>query len=91
MHGDETDEAPEAPETTTPDEPAVAEQLADTDAALTDELRASLASMREEADRIASMDTGTEQVQAAEQFAEDAGRLDEQVGSVARGVDDERG
>jgi hypothetical protein len=55
-----------------------------------DELRESLATMREEADRIAGLGTGQEQVEAAEQFAEDAGRLDEQIGSSARAADDER-
>lgn len=54
-------------------------------------LRGALGAMREEADRIAALGTGPEQVEAAERFAEDAGRLDEQVGSAARSADDERG
>jgi len=56
-----------------------------------DELREQLGSMREESDRIAGLDTGTDQVEAAEQFAGDAGRLDEQIGSAARAADDDRG
>jgi hypothetical protein len=64
----------------TADEPVADEPVAD-------ELRESLLQMREEADRIASLETGDEQVEAAEQFAEDAGKLDEQVGAAARAAD----
>lgn len=59
--------------------------------AISQELRTGLGSMREEADRIAALDTGQEQVEAAEQFAEDAGKLDEGVGAAARAADDDRG
>ncbi len=55
--------------------------------AVADSLREALGSMREEADRIATLGTGDEQVAAAEQFAEDAGKLDEQVGAAARSAD----
>ena len=59
--------------------------------AVDDGLRGALGEMREEADRIASLGTGEEQVEAAERFAEDAGKLDEQVGRAARDADgDER-
>jgi hypothetical protein len=62
------------------------------DDAVAESLRAALGTMREEADRIAALGTGDEQVAAAEQFAEDAGKLDEQVGSAARAAEsDERG
>lgn len=52
-------------------------------------LRTALGEMRGEADRIATLGTGQEQVEAAERFAEDAGRLDEQIGSSARAADDD--
>lgn len=52
------------------------------------ELRDALVDMRSEADRIAALGTGAEQVEAAERFADDAGRLDEQVGSAARSADE---
>lgn len=55
--------------------------------AVTDSLREALGTMREEADRIATLGTGEEQVAAAEKFAEDAGTLDEQVGAAARDHD----
>jgi len=51
-------------------------------------LRDALGSMREEADRIATLDTGEEQVEAAERFAEQAGTLDEQVGAASRAADE---
>lgn len=54
-----------------------------------EELRGALSEMRQEADRIATLETGDEQVEAAERFAEDAGRLDEQIGSAARAADDD--
>ena len=57
--------------------------------AVADSLKEALGSMREEADRIATLGTGEEQVIAAEQFAEDAGRLDEQVGAAARAADED--
>ena len=60
------------------------------DDAATDALRESLVEMRAEADRIAGLGTGAEQVEAAEQFAEAAGTLDEQVGAAARDADDDR-
>ena len=56
----------------------------------TDRLREQLGEMREEADRIGELGTGTEQVEAAERFAEAAGRLDEQIGAAARDADDDR-
>lgn len=59
--------------------------------AVAESLRTALSEMRGEADRIAGLGTGQEQVEAAEQFAEDAGRLDEQVGSAARAADDDLG
>lgn len=55
--------------------------------AATETLRDALGTMREEADRIATLGTGEEQVAAAEKFAEDAGTLDEQVGAAARDHD----
>lgn len=51
------------------------------------QLRDALGELRTEADRIASLGTGQEQVEAAERFAEDASRLDEQVGAAAREAD----
>ena len=56
---------------------------------IAESLRNALGSMRSEADRIAVLGTGQEQVEAAEQFAEDAGRLDEQIGGAARSADDD--
>jgi hypothetical protein len=56
----------------------------------TEQLRDALGSMRDEADRIATLGTGQEQVEAAEQFADGAGRLDEQIGAAARAADDDR-
>jgi hypothetical protein len=58
--------------------------------AVAESLRNALAEMREEADRIAGLETGDEQVQSAEQFAEAAGTLDEQIGSSARADNDHR-
>jgi len=58
--------------------------------AVAESLRNALNEMRSESDRIASLDTGDEQVQAAERFAEAAGSLDEQIGSSARADDDAR-
>ena len=51
-------------------------------------LRDALGTMREEADRIATLGTGEEQVEAAERFAEQAGALDEQVGAASRAADE---
>lgn len=65
------------------------DEVAQADAGVAEGLRTALGQMREEADRIAALDTGDEQVQAAERFAEAAGTLDEQIGSSAR-ADDER-
>ena len=59
--------------------------------AVAESLRSALEAMREEADRIAALKTGDEQVTAAEQFAEGAGQLDEEIGSAARADDDARG
>lgn len=59
--------------------------------AVADSLKEALVTMREEADRIATLGTGEEQVAASEQFAEDAGKLDEQVGAASRAADDDRG
>jgi len=53
-------------------------------------LNNALSAMREEADRIAALDTSDDQVTAAERFAEGAGQLDDEIGTAARG-DDERG
>ncbi|MCW2961020.1 MAG: hypothetical protein JWM90_1407 [Thermoleophilia bacterium] len=55
--------------------------------AVADSLRNALETMREESARIAALETGDEQVKSAEQFAEDAGALDAQLGSMARGDD----
>lgn len=55
--------------------------------AVATQLRDALGELRAEADRIAELGTGQEQVEAAERFAEDAGRLDEQVGAAARAAD----
>ena len=74
----------QAEEQPQPDEPADG-----ADAGASDELRGALGEMRQEADRIAALETGDEQVEAAEQFAEDAGKLDEQIGSAARAADDD--
>lgn len=52
------------------------------------DLQSQLAQMRVEADRISALETGDEQVEAAERFAEDIGRLDERVGAAARDADD---
>lgn len=98
---EETGEEPTGNERTVDDQPNdesdhAAEQAsdpgvgADGDDAETDELREQLARMREEADRIASLGTGDEQVDAAEKFAEDAGALDERIGAAARDADDDR-
>ncbi len=62
----------------------------DGDDAKSDALRERLGELREEADRIGGLGTGPEQVEAAERFAEDAGRLDEQLGAAARDADDDR-
>lgn len=59
------------------------------EAAVAQSLRNALGEMRGEADRIAELGTGQPQVEAAEQFADDAGRLDEQIGSAARAADDD--
>ncbi|MCW2956511.1 MAG: hypothetical protein JWO69_1380 [Thermoleophilia bacterium] len=61
------------------------------EAAVAESLRKALETMRDESSRIAALETGDEQVQAAEQFAEDAGKLDEALGSQARDDDDARG
>lgn len=50
-------------------------------------LRAALEQMREEADQIAALGTGDEQVKRAERFVEAAGGLDEEIGSAARAED----
>lgn len=55
--------------------------------AVASQLRDALGELRTEADRIAELGTGQEQVEAAERFADDAGRLDEQVGAAARAAD----
>ena len=57
--------------------------------AIAESLRTALGAMRSESDRISELGTGVSQVEAAEKFAEDAGRLDEQVGSAARRADDD--
>ena len=87
----------QAEEQPQPDDAPVDVPVLDADDAGTPEddvaqhLRSALGTMREQADRIATLGTGPEQVEAAERFAEDAGRLDEQIGSAARAADDERG
>ncbi len=55
-----------------------------------DELRERLTEMRAEADRIGTLGTGVEQVEAAERFAEAAGALDEQIGAAARAAEEDR-
>lgn len=82
----------EAGEQAGEDAPVIAESSEHTpgDDQASDELRERLVEMRAEADRIASLETGDEQVEAAERFAEAAGRLDEQVGAAARDADDDR-
>jgi hypothetical protein len=57
--------------------------------AVAEQLRDALGQLRSEADRIATLGTGEQQVEAAEQFAEDAGRFDEQVGAAARAADED--
>lgn len=92
MRGDE--DAPEVAPEEEHEAPVSSEddaRAATPEGAVSEELRDAFGSMREEADRIAALDTGQEQVEAAERFAEDAGRLDEGVGSAARAVDDDRG
>lgn len=88
-HGEVAAEADDAVHAQAEEQPQPDEPVGDEGGA-PDELRESLAGMREEADRIATLGTGEEQVEAAERFAEDAGRLDEQIGSIARAADDER-
>ena len=87
--GDEPSDEPEVA-----DEPEAITDLGDagdtTPAdAVADSLKEALVTMREEADRIATLGTGEEQVAASEKFAEDAGNLDEQVGAAARAADDD--
>lgn len=65
--------------------------LPDGDDARSDALREQLGEMRGEADRIAALDTGVEQVAAAEAFVDAAGALDEQVGAAARAAGERRG
>jgi acetylornithine/succinyldiaminopimelate/putrescine aminotransferase len=67
------------------------EETASGEDRVTDELREQLAEMRAEADRIATLGTGDEQVEAAERFAGDAGTLDERIGAAARDTDEDRG
>lgn len=96
----EAQQAPEPQETTErPEEAASApDALGDLDDALNvapevaiaQSLRNALGNMRQESDRISSLGTGEEQVEAAEKFAEQAGELDEQIASAARADDDER-
>ncbi|MCW2925864.1 MAG: hypothetical protein JWM98_3268 [Thermoleophilia bacterium] len=85
----------EAEEQAEPEEAPTAEpehtSAAAPEESVAEELRTALGSMREESDRIAGLETGQEQVEAAERFAEDAGRLDESIGSAARAADDDRG
>lgn len=57
--------------------------------AVAEQLRDALGQLRSEADRISTLGTGEQQVEAAEQFAEDAGRFDEQVGAAARAADED--
>jgi hypothetical protein len=57
--------------------------------AVAEQLRDALGELRSEADRIATLGTGEQQVEAAEKFAEDAGRFDEQVGAAARAADED--
>lgn len=54
------------------------------------QLREAVAEMRAEADAIAALPTGDEQVAAAERFTEDASQLDRQLGAAAREDDDHR-
>lgn len=53
-------------------------------------LRNALGELRTESERIGGLGTGQEQVEAAERFAEDAGRFDEQIGSAARSAEGDR-
>ncbi len=80
------DDAATSEEAGTAGDPATTEEPEAVDPA-TDTLRESLGSMREEADRIATLGTGEEQVEASEKFAEDAGTLDEQIGAASRAHD----
>lgn len=78
------------PEATVVDDDAVDPDVDTADESVLPEgLRDALGDMRSEADRIAALGTGEEQVEAAERFAEGAGRLDEQIGSAARAADDD--
>jgi hypothetical protein len=51
-------------------------------------LRSALDQMRDESQRISELGTGDEQVAAAEQFVDAAGKLDERIGSHARAEDE---
>lgn len=55
------------------------------DAAVAASLQRALTELRERADAVAAMSSGVDQVEAAEAVAADAARLDEQLGSAARG------
>lgn len=86
----EHDEALEEQPVEAIDDLDAGDEEASPELAVADSLRNALETMREESTRIAALETGDEQVQSAEQFAEDAGALDEQLGSMARGDDDAR-
>lgn len=81
-------EEPLGDDAPTSEEPA-AEGDPTADDAVTDGLRDALGTMRGEADRIATLETGEEQVEASEKFAADAGTLDEQIGAASRADDDD--
>ena len=98
-HGDVAEEADDDVHAQAEEQPQPDEPLGDLDegdagvspeAEVAESLRTALGEMRGEADRIATLGTGEDQVAAAERFAEDAGKLDEQIGSAARAADDER-
>lgn len=55
--------------------------------AVTESLRTALTAMRAEADRIATLGSGSDLVTSAEQFADGAGQLDEQLGAAARTIE----
>lgn len=93
-HGEPADDDVHAQAEEQPQPDAPLGDLDDADAespevGVAESLRNALGEMRTEADRIATLGTGQEQVEAAERFAEHAGRLDEQIGSSARAADDE--
>lgn len=53
----------------------------------TSALREQLKELRDEAQRVSELTTGTDKVDAAERFADAAGALDERLGAASRSTD----